>query len=150
MFSLIRFINHLIATPLNAFQSIILLASRLFIAEAFFRSGLAKVNTWENTLGLFEKDYKVEYLSPEVVAYSVTGAELVLPALLVLGLLTRFSAIGLTIINVVAVVSVTDMGLAAMQQHYLWGAVILVVVFWGPGKLSADSLLHSRYTGRRY
>lgn len=50
------------------FQATALLAVRLWIAEIFFMSGLTKIKSWATTISLFEDEYKVQLLSPEVVA----------------------------------------------------------------------------------
>ena len=49
----------------------------------------------EPAFALFAEEYKVPLLSPEIAAYLATAAESLLPMLLVLGLLTQLSALGL-------------------------------------------------------
>lgn len=115
-----------------------LVAARFYIAWVFFRSGLTKLNDWESTLLLFEYEYEVPILSPNIAAYLATGAELALPVLLVIGLLTRFSALGIFILNWVAVISLTDMPQAALNLHYIWGGLCAALVLWGASLLSAD------------
>ena len=63
------------------------LGLRLWLANAFFKSGLTKIQNWDSTLYLFSDVYQVPLLAPEVAAWMSTGAELGLPILLVLGLL---------------------------------------------------------------
>lgn len=137
---------------LSAAQPLALLASRLFVAEAFFASGLTKLRDWDTTLALFADEYRVPLLSPPLAAALGTAGELVLPVLLALGLGGRFAALGLSVINVVAVLSLNEIAPAALAQHQLWGALLLVVVLWGPGRWALDawaaprlsSLLHRR------
>ena len=67
-------------------------------------------------------------------------------ALLVVGLLTRFAALGLSAVNVLAVISYAHVLLAegfeaALGQHYLWGTLLLVVLVFGPGRWSLDAWL---------
>jgi putative oxidoreductase len=123
-----------------------LLFARLYVAEVFFRSGLTKINDWDSTLYLFSEEYHVPILPPEVAAYMGTGGELILPVLLFFGILGRFSALGLLILNIVAVMSLSDMSPAALGQHVLWGALLTALAIWGVGKLSLDTLLQRWFT----
>ena len=103
-----------------------------------FRSGLTKLRDWETTVALFTDEYKVPWLSPSVAAASGTAGELVLPVLLALGLGGRFAALGLSVVNAVAVVSLAEIAPAALQQHILWGCLLIGVLLWGPGRWSLD------------
>ncbi|MBB5019682.1 putative oxidoreductase [Chitinivorax tropicus] len=131
-------------------QPAVLLGIRLYIANVFFSSGLTKIDSWETTVLLFEEEYKVPLLPPQVAAALGTGGELALPVLLVLGLAGRFGAVGLTILNAVALLSYYDaLNEATRLHHWLWGALILVVMAFGPGKLSIDAWLKRRWAGPR-
>ena len=123
---------------LNALQPAAQLLARWFIAGVFFRSGLTKIADWETTVLLFTEEYRVPLLGPDVAAVLGTGAELVLPALLLFGLAGRFAAAGLFVVNIVAVISVEDMPIAALQQHIFWGSVLAGLLLWGPGRWSLD------------
>ncbi len=84
-----------------------------------------------------------------MAAVAGTAGELVFPALLIMGLLTRFAALGLLAVNVLAVVSYAHVLLgegfeAALGQHYLWGTLLLVVLVFGPGRWSLDAWLGAR------
>lgn len=129
---------------LEALQPLALLAARLFVAQAFFASGLTKLRDWETTLALFSDEYHVPLLSPPVAAVLGTAGELVLPVLLALGLAGRFAALGLSFVNVVAVISLAEIAPAALAQHQLWGALLVVLLLWGPGRWSVDALLSQR------
>jgi putative oxidoreductase len=124
--------------------------ARWFIAGVFFRSGLTKLRDWETTLALFTDEYHVPLLSPTVAAVLGTGAELLLPALLLLGLGGRFAAAGLFVVNIVAVASVADMPEAALQGHVFWGSVLAALMLWGPGRWSLDALLAPRLKARLF
>ena len=115
------------------------LAARIFVGMAFFRSGLTKIADWETTLALFADEYQVPFLPTEVAAVAGTFGELFFPVLLIMGLLGRFSAASLSVINIVAVISLADIAPAALQQHQFWGALLVGVVLWGPGKWSVDA-----------
>lgn len=129
---------------LEALQPAALLAARLYVARVFFMSGLTKLRDWETTVALFTDEYHVPLLPPEVAAAMGTAGELVLPVLLVLGLGGRFAALGLMVVNAVAVISLAEITDAALQQHVFWGSLLLGLLLWGPGAWSLDALLARR------
>jgi len=120
---------------------------RLLLASVFFNSGLTKIASWSTTLALFDGEYMVPFLSPEVAAWLGTGAELFFPVLLVLGLGARFAAIGLFVLNAVAVISYPDLSEAGLKDHQYWGLLLLVVALHGPGRLSLDRLIRRKWLG---
>ncbi|HWH74218.1 MAG TPA: DoxX family protein [Methylibium sp.] len=124
---------------LEALQPAAQLAARLYVGAAFFRSGLTKIADWETTLALFHDEYRVPLLPPELAALMGTGGELALPVLLVLGLAGRFGALGLSVVNVVAVLSLAEIPEPALQQHVFWGSLLAGIALWGPGKWSLDA-----------
>ncbi len=132
------------ARLLDGLQPLAALAARIYVGQAFFLSGLTKLRDWETTVALFTEEYKVPVLPPEVAAFMGTGGELVLPVLLVLGLGGRFAALGLFVVNAVAVVSLQEIAPAALQQHIFWGSLLAGIAIYGPGKLSVDALLARR------
>ena len=121
-----------------------LLGLRVYVANVFFKSGLTKIQDFSSTVALFENEYKVPIISPTLAALSGTAAELILPALLVAGLASRPTALALFVFNIVAVVSYPDISESGIKDHVLWGTMILVVVFFGAGRLSIDQWLKSR------
>jgi putative oxidoreductase len=118
--------------------------ARWFVAGVFFRSGLTKLRDWDSTVALFMDEYHVPLLDPTVAAVLGTGAELVLPVLLLLGLGGRFAAAGLFVLNIVAVLSLADIPEAALQGHLFWGSLLAALVLWGPGRWSLDAWLVPR------
>jgi putative oxidoreductase len=125
---------------LDALQPLAALVSRLYLAQVFFLSGLTKLRDWATTVALFTDEYKVPFLSPTVAAAMGTAGELVLPVLLVLGLAGRFSALGLFVVNAVAVIALSEIAPAALQQHILWGALLAALAIYGLGPWSVDKL----------
>lgn len=123
---------------LDLLQSITLLAARFYVAWVFFKSGLTKLRDWDSTLLLFEYEYAVPVLNFEVAAYLATFGEIMFPILLAVGLFGRKMALGLFIINYVAVISLEDMPAAALNEHIFWGGLLVLVAVWGAGKLSLD------------
>ena len=126
------------------------LAVRLLVASVFFKSGLTKIASWSSTLSLFENEYAVPLLPPEAAAWLGTGVELFFPVLLVLGLGSRFAAAVLFVFNIVAVISYPDLGAVGLKDHQTWGLLLLVTLLHGPGKLSLDHLLGTRFLGAAY
>ena len=125
-------------------QPIFALSVRLYVARVFFASGLIKIMSWNSTLALFANEFHVPLLPPVAAAYLGTAAELGLPVLLALGIGTRFAAVVLFVFNIVAVISYPDLSDAGLKDHMLWGALILVTFFYGPGKISVDHILQRR------
>jgi putative oxidoreductase len=121
---------------------------RLYVARVFLLSGLTKIRDWSATLALFHDEYHVPLLPPAVAAPLGTFGELVFPVFLALGLGTRFAALGLSFVNVMAVVSYWSFlstAEAALAQHVFWGTLLLVTLFHGPGRISLDHLLAPRF-----
>ena len=120
------------------------LGARWYVASVFFRSRLTKLHDWDTTLALFTDEYHVPLLNPTVAAYLATGAELGLSTLLVLGMFGRFAAAGLSVLNVVAVISLAEVADAALTGHVFWGSLLGFLMLWGPGPLSLDHGLIAR------
>ncbi len=118
------------------------LAARVWVAWIFFKAGLLKIGSWQSTLFLFQHEFSVPLLNPYVAAVLGTGAEIILPILLVLGLGGRLSILVFFIYNAIAVMSYphlwTPDGGQALAQHINWGLLLALLMFHGPGKLSLD------------
>jgi putative oxidoreductase len=94
---------------------------------------------------LFTDEYKVPFLSPTVAALMGTAGELALPVLLLVGLGSRFAALGLSVVNIVAVVALQEIAPAAMQQHILWGALLAGIAIFGGGALGLERWLIAKF-----
>ncbi len=123
------------------------LGLRLFLANVFFKSGLTKIQSWDSTLYLFNDVYAVPLLPPEAAAYLATGAELGLSVLLVLGLFGRFAAVGLSILNVVAVISYSELSESGISHHLYWGLLLGVLLLVSRWQWSVDFWLE-KYLNR--
>jgi putative oxidoreductase len=151
MTSLVRSLSPLwqrLVALLESLQPVALLAARAYVAQVFFLSGLTKLRDWDTTLALFADEYHVPLLPTELAAVMGTGGELVLPVLLLLGLGGRFAALGLFVVNAVAVISLADITPAALQQHQFWGSLLLGLLLWGPGRWALDAWLARRWSSR--
>lgn len=130
-------------------QSLPLFVLRLALAVPFFKSGLTKWDGFLQLSGgaefLFTSEFKLHILGqqypypfPIAAAYGAGIAEIVLPILLVLGLLTRFAALALLVMTAVIQLTVPE-GWA--NFHLPWAAMALTLVVLGGGKASLDALL---------
>ena len=132
-----RVIGRLEAVP----YSLLAIPARLAIAEVFWSSGQTKIADWNATLQLFEEEYKVPLLPPDFAAQMGAAIELTTPVLMVLGLLTRpaaFILLGMTTVIEVFVYP------QAWPTHIQWAAMLVFLLFRGPGKLSLDYLIKRR------
>jgi putative oxidoreductase len=118
---------------------------RCWVANAFWVSGLTKIQSWDSTLYLFENEYAVPLLPPDIAATVGTAVELCGPVLLAFGLCGRSTAALLFLFNIVAVISYPDLGATGIEQHKVWGIMLLVCVLHGPGKWSLDTLIKRRF-----
>lgn len=123
-------------------QDIVALALRVFPAMVFFLSGRTKVeglfSIKESTWFLFEHEYALPVIPPNLAAVMATAVEHLLPVLMILGLATRLSALGLLGMTAVIQIFVYP---DAWVTHGLWAAALLGVVAFGPGRVSLDHLI---------
>jgi putative oxidoreductase len=140
---------HLLANGLNLLQPLLALGVRVWVGLQFWKSGLLKLQSWDSTLYLFRDEYHVPVLPPELAAVVGTFGELFFPVLLFLGLFGRLGALGMSAVNIMAVVSYAHVLLSpgfegAIAQHVLWGFMLVVLIVYGPGRISLDHLLFGR------
>ncbi len=125
--------------------SLMNLGLRLFVGWQFFKSGMVKLSDWGATLSMFHDVYHTPLLPPDVAAALGAFGEITFPTLLFVGFLSRPAAFGLFFVNMVAVISYPDLlhfeCPAAINDHLYWGILLLVLLVWGPGRLSVDSWL---------
>ena len=121
------------------------LGARLWLANVFWKSGMTKITSWDSTLSLFNYVYTVPVLPPELAAVLSTAVELGGAALLAIGLAGRFGTAALFILNIVAVVSYPDLSVVGLKDHFYWGLLLAIFLVRGPGKLSVDYWIRSRF-----
>jgi putative oxidoreductase len=117
---------------------------RLAVATVFWNSAMAHLASWDTTLALFEDEYQVPILPPDLAAYMAVTIEVTTPPLLVVGLLTRPAA--LVLLGMTTVIEVFVYPLA-WPTHIQWAAMMLILLARGPGKLSLDWLIRRRLLG---
>jgi len=123
-------------------HDLLALACRLSIAAIFFLSGRTKVDGLltisPGTFELFRTEYRLPLVPPEIAAQLAAYAEHLFPILLVLGLLTRLSALALLGMTLTIQLFVYP---DAWPTHLSWAALLLYLVGRGAGGWSVDRLL---------
>lgn len=136
-------------------HTLIAFVARFSLAAVFWQSGQSKIEglainivngEWllgwprlaESTIPLFTEEYRLPLLSPELAAYMATLGEHTLPILLLLGLFTRWAALGLLGMTLVIQLLVYP---NAWMVHGLWATGLLYIMVHGPGGLSVDAWL---------
>ncbi len=125
-------------------DGLLVLTARIALAGFFFRSGLTKIDGLSiapSTYALFAEEYRVPLLPAEIAAPLATGAELLCPVLLVLGLGTRLSALALLGMTAVIQVFVYP---ASWPDHLLWASALLLILARGPGPFALDNWIAGR------
>jgi len=128
------------------------LAMRLVIFKVFWFAVQTKVQGWtiagqhfkffgitDNTFLLFDFEYGIPLLDSTIAAYAGTFGEFFLSLLIILGLFTRFAALGLLIITVIIQFFVYPD--AWWTVHVYWALPLLYLIKFGGGKLSLDYLI---------
>lgn len=123
---------------LHYLSCLYLLLCRLYIFMIFLKSGWLKLENairgnWHVTEYLFQCEYNIPFMHYKIAAVLGTFSELFFPLLLLLGLVSRASA--LVILSMVIIMSTTYMHL---DEHVIWGILIINILIFGPGKISAD------------
>lgn len=125
-------------------SDIVAILARVIIGLVFWNSGRTKVDGFtikDTTFFLFQEEYKLPLIPPDIAAYAATLSEHIFPILLWLGLAARFSATALLIMTLVIQTFVYP---EAYVTHGLWAVGLLFIMMNGPGVLSIDHLLKRR------
>ena len=160
-------IARLIGVAIGLFERIpntlIAFIARFSIAAVFWNSGQTKVQGFvvnlvsgefklgwpslsDSALALFQDEYKLPFIPPDLAAPMAATAEHVFPLLILIGLGTRFSALALLGMTLVIQLFVYP---GAYATHGTWAAVLLSLMARGPGNLSVDHWLASRHAAIR-
>lgn len=123
-------------------EDLVLLVARLGIASVFFLSGRTKVDGFlhitDGTYALFESEYHVPLLPPDIAAHAATYSEHLFSILLVLGLFTRVSA--LAFLGMTAVIEIFVYP-DAWPTHLSWAGLLLLLIARGGGRFGLDRAL---------
>ena len=143
-------------------ESAVALLGRFSVAAVFWKSGQTKVEGLSidivsgdfelglprlssSAVDLFRDEYRLPLLSPELAATLAAFGEHALPLLLLIGLGTRFAALGL--LGMTAVIQFWVYP-SAYPTHGVWAAVLLWLMVRGPGVVSLDHLWAGRLQAR--
>jgi putative oxidoreductase len=122
--------------------SLLALPLRLAVATVFWNSAMSHLANWQTTIELFETDYSLPFLPPDLAAYMAVSIEVSTPILLVVGLLTRATAFILFGMTTVIEVFVYP---EAWPTHIQWVAMLLVLLCRGAGTFSMDQAIRRRF-----
>ena len=114
------------------------LMARFAVAGVFFRSGMSKIANWDLTVELFQNEYRLPVLPPELAASMGAGLELSIPVLLVLGLFTRLAVLPLLGMTAVIEIFVYPQN---WPEHLTWATLMIYLLLRGAGTYSADHLI---------
>ena len=143
--SRLRFISWFIEQLERIPTWLVALVIRIGIADVFWRSGQTKVSGWhvtETTIQLFRDEYRVPLLPPELAANLAALQEHLFSFLLVIGLASRLSALGLLGMTAVIEVFVYPEN---WPDHLLWAGGLLYVLARGAGEVSLDALIRRQF-----
>lgn len=147
---LLQFLNK----PVELFKAlpedIIALTARIAVSTVFWRSAQTKISGWEffdqswqfynlsgSTFMLFQYEYNLPLINYKVAAYLATFNEFFLSIAILVGFMTRLTALAfLGMTAVIQILVYPD----AWPTHILWAAALLYIVKHGPGRFSMDSL----------
>lgn len=122
-------------------RDFVLLWVRLWVGKVFYDSGRTKagdgyweINDFQGTL--FEEEYGISFIDPEVAAQMALYAETILPIMLIVGVGARLGALGLVGMTLFIQVFVYPL---QFTDHLTWLAALSMVVCMGPGKISLDN-----------
>ncbi|HUC16098.1 MAG TPA: DoxX family membrane protein [Acetobacteraceae bacterium] len=120
---------------------LIAIVCRAGLARVFWSSAQSHLSSWQTTLYLFENSYHVPLLPPDFAAYLAVTVEIITPPLLILGLASRLAALLLTGMTLVIEIFIYPQ---AWPTHIQWAAMLLVLLWRGPGLISLDALIASK------
>jgi putative oxidoreductase len=129
-------------------DDLILLCARLFPAAVFWLSGRTKMDGFDVSdaaVFLFEHEYALPLLDPELAARMAAFAEHLFPVMLVLGLGTRLAALALLGMTLVIQLFVYP---GAWVTHGLWATCFLLLIARGGGRFALDHTIGDRRRSR--
>lgn len=139
---------------------LIALLGRFSIAAVFWKSGQTKVQGFaldilsgelqvgmpqlsDSAVYLFEEEYRLPLIAPEPAAIMAAFTEHFFPALILLGLATRFSALALLIMTLIIQLLVYP---DAYPTHGVWATVLLLLLAKGPGAVALDHFIARKFS----
>jgi len=131
-----------------ALPSFVQLVLRFALAVPFWKSGILKWDGFlrlsDTAVTLFTDEFMLHlpggpypFPAPTAMAFLSGCAEVTFPVLLVLGLATRFAALGLLFMTLIVELTVPE----GWPVHVTWAAMALAIIAWGPGRVSLDYVI---------
>jgi putative oxidoreductase len=128
-----------------AMPSLVQFVMRVALAVPFWRSGILKWSGFlklsDTAVTLFTDEFMLHlpggpyhYPAPAVMAFLSGCGEITFPVLLVVGLATRFAALGLLLMTLIVELTIPT----GWPMHITWAAMALGIMAWGPGRFSID------------
>ena len=121
-------------------RDFMLLWMRFWVAKVFYDSGRTKagdsyweINDFQGVL--FEEEYGISFVDPEIAAQLALYGETLLPIMLFVGLGARFGALGLIGMTVFIQLFVYPL---QFTDHLTWLAALTMVLCMGPGNIALD------------
>jgi len=165
----IRNLNAKITGAGSFLQHFLLLFFRLYWGFSFFQAGFGKLSNIENPIAFFTK---LGIPFPTFNAYFVGGVEMIGGLLLLFGLASRIAAVPLAITMIVALLTahmsatsemfaalvnihgnidafMAKMGKFTDEAPFNFLMASLVVLCFGPGKISIDFLLEKIFSRKK-
>jgi putative oxidoreductase len=144
-----------------------LLMLRILMGWEYLEAGLEKFHG-ENWFADIQSQFPFPFsvVPPAISWQMATWFEIIGGAALIIGIGTRFFSLSLIILTIVATAAVhwpadwhtfaelmkgyviTDDGFGNFKLPVLFLAMLIALVFYGPGKLSIDAFIRRRYMGK--
>ena len=164
MNAILRFKDSVIGALDAAGETAALLPIRLLMAYEFGRAGMMKLNG-NNWFGNVQENFPFPFdvIPVDISWFMATWVELLGAAGLALGLFTRFWALGLIVVTIVAIYgvhlpddwsslaelwkgyAVSDKGFGNFRIPMLFLVMLIPLVLTGPGRISVDYFLAKRF-----
>lgn len=132
-------------------EDVLALVARIAIGLVFWKSAQTKIvgdsilgqkweffNLGDTTFMLFEYDYALPFIPSDIAAYMATFGEFFLGLAIMIGFLTRLTALGLFGMTLVIQIFVYP---EAWALHLTWAVPLLYLIKHGGGKLSVDNII---------
>ena len=131
-----------------ALPSLVQLVLRFGLAVPFWKSGILKWDGFlrlsDTAVTLFTDEFMLHlpggpypFPAPTAMAFLSGCAEVTFPVLLVLGLATRFAALGLLFMTLIVELTVPE----GWPVHITWAAMALAIIAGGSGRVSLDYVI---------
>ena len=117
---------------------------RVLLSTLFLVEGIGKISIQEDVM-MYMEDYGV----PEILFFPATILEILFPLLLIVGYKTKWAALIMALFTfTVAIIFHTDFSEGMQMVFFLKdiaiGGGFMIIVAYGPGKISLDHYFHSK------